>query len=71
MPHTPPDHEPPPRPTIDAPGRWHRPGPRCATLDDTGPAPGGAGDLFGLTVVPGGRGLWFVDNGANSLDLLF
>jgi len=42
-----------------------------ASLDDTGPAPGGAGDLFGLALVPGGRGIWFVDDGSNSLDLSF
>jgi len=42
-----------------------------ASLDDTGPAPGGAGDLFGLALVPGGRGLWFVDDGSNTLDLFF
>ncbi len=37
--------------------------------------PDGAGDLFGLAVAPGGRGLYFVDDagtgtGANSLELL-
>jgi hypothetical protein len=42
-----------------------------ATLDDSGPAPGGAGDLFGLALVPGGRGIWFVDDGSNTLDLFF
>ena len=42
-----------------------------ATLDDSGPPPGGAGDLFGLAVVPGGRGIWFVDDGTNTLNLLF
>ena len=42
-----------------------------ATLDDSGPAPGGAGDLFGLAVAPGGRGIWFVDDGTNTLDLFF
>ena len=40
-----------------------------ATLDDSGPAPGGAGDLFGLALVPGGRGIWFVDDGSNTLNL--
>jgi len=42
-----------------------------ASLDDTGPASGGAGDLFGLALVPGGRGIWFVDDGSNTLDLFF
>jgi len=42
-----------------------------ATLDDTGPPPGGAGNLFGLALVPGGRGIWFVDDGMNTLDLFF
>ena len=42
-----------------------------ATLDDTGAPPGGAGDLFGLALVPGGRGIWFVDDGTNTLDVLF
>jgi hypothetical protein len=42
-----------------------------ATLDDSGPPPGGAGNLFGLTLVPGGRGIWFVDDGTNTLDLFF
>ncbi len=30
----------------------------------------GAGDLFGLAIVPGGKGVYFVDDGANKLDLL-
>ena len=42
-----------------------------ATLDHSGPAPGGAGNLFGLAVVPGGRGIWFVDDGTNTLNVLF
>jgi hypothetical protein len=42
-----------------------------ATLDDTGAPPGGAGDLFGLALVPGGRGIWFVDDGTNTLDVFF
>jgi hypothetical protein len=42
-----------------------------ATLDDSGAPPGGAGDLFGLAVVPGGRGIWFVDDGTNTLNLFF
>jgi hypothetical protein len=38
--------------------------------------PNGAGDLFGLVIVPGNRGLYFVDDAgsgaaANSLDMLF
>jgi NHL repeat len=42
-----------------------------ATLDHSGAPPGGAGDLFGLAVVPGGRGIWFVDDGTNTLNLFF
>jgi len=42
-----------------------------ATLDDSGPPPGGSGDLFGLALVPGGRGIWFVDDGTNTLNLFF
>jgi len=42
-----------------------------ATLDDSGAPPGGAGDLFGLAVVPGGRGIWFVDDGTNTLNVFF
>ena len=37
------------------------------TLDGTG---GGAGLLFGLAVRPGGTGVYFVDDGTNSLGLL-
>ena len=32
--------------------------------------PGGAGTLFGLTIVPGGKGVYFVDDGTNQLGLL-
>ena len=32
--------------------------------------PGGAGTLFGLAVVPGGKGVYFVDDGTNQLGLL-
>jgi hypothetical protein len=42
-----------------------------ATLDDSGAPPGGAGDLFGLALVPGNRGIWFVDDGSNTLNLFF
>jgi len=41
-------------------------------LDDS-PAPPGAngnGTLFGLAVVPGGGGVYFVDDGTNTLNLL-
>jgi hypothetical protein len=38
-------------------------------LDDTGTPPG-AGALFGLAVAPCGRGVYYVDNDANFLDLL-
>jgi len=37
------------------------------TLDGTG---GGGGLLFGLAVRPGGNGIWFVDDGTNTLALL-
>jgi hypothetical protein len=40
---------------------------------DTSPAPpgpNGNGTLFGLTVVPGGSGVYFVDDGTNTLNLL-
>jgi hypothetical protein len=36
-------------------------------LDGTG---GGGGLLFGLVVHPGGNGIWFVDDGTNTLALL-
>jgi hypothetical protein len=40
-------------------------------LDNTPPPPtGGAGTLFGLAVAPGGGGLYFVDDGSNTLSLL-
>jgi hypothetical protein len=39
------------------------------TLDRSG-SPAGAGALFGLAVAPGGRGVYFVDDAANTLDLL-
>ena len=38
-------------------------------LDTTG-SPPGAGTLFGLAVKPGGTGLYFVDDGSNTLNLL-
>ncbi|PZS06875.1 MAG: hypothetical protein DLM70_04340 [Chloroflexi bacterium] len=38
-------------------------------LDSTG-SPPGAGTLFGLAVVPGGSGIYFVDDGTNTLNLL-
>jgi len=34
------------------------------------PGPAGAGTLFGLAVAPHGRGVYFVDDGSNTLDLL-
>jgi hypothetical protein len=37
------------------------------TLDGTG---GGGGILFGLAIRPGGTGVWFVDDGTNTLALL-
>jgi hypothetical protein len=39
------------------------------TLDSTG-SPPGAGALFGLAVAPHGAGVYFVDDAANTLDLL-
>jgi hypothetical protein len=39
------------------------------TLDSSG-SPPGAGALFGLAVSPGGRGVYFVDDATNELDLL-
>jgi hypothetical protein len=30
----------------------------------------GAGSLFGIAVVPGGRGVYFVDDGDNTLKVL-
>jgi hypothetical protein len=39
------------------------------TLDATGTPPG-SGTLFGLAVVPRGRGVYFVDDGSNTLNLL-
>jgi hypothetical protein len=41
-----------------------------ASIDDAG-SPPGAGNLFGLAVAPGGRGIWFVDDGTNTLNLFF
>jgi hypothetical protein len=38
-------------------------------VDDTG-SPPGSGTLFGLAVAPGGAGLYFVDDGSNTLNLL-
>lgn len=38
-------------------------------VDNTGTPPG-AGTLFGLAVVPGGSGVYFVDDGSNTLNLL-
>src|SRR5262249_40164475 len=38
-------------------------------LDDTGTPPG-AGALFGLAIVPGGQGVYFVDDASNTLNLL-
>jgi hypothetical protein len=39
------------------------------TLDTSG-SPPGAGTLFGLVVIPGGRGVYFVDDGTNTLNAL-
>jgi hypothetical protein len=42
------------------------------TLDNTPapPGPNGNGTLFGLATVPGGSGVYFVDDGSNTLNLL-
>jgi hypothetical protein len=32
--------------------------------------PNGNGTLFGLAIVPGGRGVFFVDDGTNTLNVL-
>jgi hypothetical protein len=40
------------------------------TLDTAG-SPPGAGALFGIAVVPGGRGVYYVDDNANTLRVLF
>ena len=37
-------------------------------LDSSG-SPPGAGALFGLAVVPGGKGIYFVDDATNTLNL--
>ena len=39
-------------------------------LDNTPPAPLGAGALFGLAVKPGGHGIYYVDDAVNTLRLL-
>jgi hypothetical protein len=40
-------------------------------LDDSpAPGPNGNGTLFGLAPVPDGSGVYFVDNGTNTLNLL-
>jgi hypothetical protein len=41
-----------------------------ATLLDKTGSPQGAGALFGLAVAPGGKGLYFVDDASNTLELL-
>ncbi len=38
-------------------------------LDKSG-SPPGAGTLFGLAIVPGGQGVYFVDDGTNTLNIL-
>jgi len=38
-------------------------------LDNTG-SPPGAGTLFGLAITPNGSGIYFVDDGSNTLNLL-
>jgi len=38
-------------------------------LDKSG-SPPGAGTLFGLAIIPGGKGVYFVDDGTNTLNIL-
>jgi hypothetical protein len=40
------------------------------TTPQTPPALPGAGTLFGVALVPGGHGLYFVDDGTNTLNRL-
>jgi hypothetical protein len=42
--------------------------PEWPTVDSSG-SPPGAGALFGLAVQPGGKGVYFVDDATNTLDL--
>lgn len=37
---------------------------------DTSGSPKGAGTLFGLAIIPGGKGVYFVDDGTNTLNVL-
>lgn len=37
---------------------------------DTSGSPPGSGTLFGLVIVPGGKGVYFVDDGTNTLNIL-
>ena len=43
--------------------------PEWPTIDSSG-SPPGAGALFGLAIQPGGKGVYFVDDATNTLDLL-
>jgi hypothetical protein len=43
--------------------------PEWPTVDSSG-SPAGAGALFGLVVQPGGKGVYFVDDATNTLDIL-
>jgi len=43
--------------------------PEWPTVDSSG-SPAGAGALFGLALRPGGRGVYFVDDATNTLDIL-
>jgi hypothetical protein len=43
--------------------------PEWPTVDNSG-SPAGAGALFGLAIQPGGKGVYFVDDATNTLDIL-
>ncbi len=36
----------------------------------TPPGPNGGGTLFGVAIIPGGSGVYFVDDGANTFNRL-
>jgi DNA-binding beta-propeller fold protein YncE len=42
--------------------------PQWPTIDSSG-SPPGAGALFGLAVAPNGKGVYFVDDATNTLDI--
>jgi hypothetical protein len=58
--------------TITTVAAWATPGGAQVSVKvlDTSGSPAGAGALSGLAVAPYGRGVYFVDDAANTLDLL-